>query len=81
MIDVLTDAFLTCQWCLYTAELLTADHAHTDMWGDDRELTKTLMTATVNFNLKTHETWIAERDGEIVAVSLWVPPGSEWIEE
>lgn len=60
--------------------LMRADEAHIDMWGDSRKLCTRLMQKTIKLNLKKHETWVAEVDGDIVACALWVHPGQEWIE-
>lgn len=61
--------------------LLTADHAHVDIWGSDWDLSHELMTGAVKHNLERHDVWVAEQDGEITAVALWVPPGHEWMTE
>lgn len=58
-----------------------SDPEHTDMWSKDQKITATLVESAVNHTLNKHRVWVAEKDNEVVGVSLWTDPGNVWFTE
>jgi hypothetical protein len=51
------------------------------MWGNDRKVNHTLMSAAVAHTINKHRVWVAEKERDIVGVGLWTDPGAAWFTE